>query len=196
MKKKPTKGRILAQMKLYKSSINHLDFSGIEIIFSNKGLWPWEGGCLWEEKGKKPVIQLRTILKKKNNYLGIYSREEILIHEWVHAQRLGYKEPIFEEILAYQTSKFFWRRYFGPLFRNQKEALLLLGMSFLGYVTLVPFFLTLFFYLLRLWKYQKIFFVAKKKYISQWGSFEKAFPHLVKLTDQEIIKIGKKIKIN
>lgn len=103
--------------------------------YSNQGLRFWEGAAVWI--GKFPIVQLRLAFKK-GAFLKIYKREEILAHEAVHAVRMQFFEPRFEEVLAYQTSKVAWRRFLGPLFRTPLETLLFLC------VMLISMFSTLF----------------------------------------------------
>lgn len=104
----------------------------VPVFYSNQKLPFWEGAAIWI--GETPSIQLRENFKK-GSYLG-YRREEVLAHEAVHAARVAFEEPRFEEILAYQTSKSRLRRWAGPLFRKPWESALfmvLLVLAFLGY---------------------------------------------------------------
>ena len=78
------------------------------------------------------MIQLRHGFKK-GRYL-FCDRDEVLRHEAVHAIRLTFNEPRFEEILAYFHSKKKWRRFLGPLFRTPKEALIFVSLIFLSLV--------------------------------------------------------------
>ena len=97
----------------------------IEVEYSNKGLRFWEGGCTWIE-GENVTLQLRKIFEKKQRYLGLYSRDELTGHEVVHVVRSAFEEPIFEEILAYQTAPSPFRRFFGPIIRSPRESLFFL----------------------------------------------------------------------
>jgi len=165
----------------------------VPIHISSKGLPFWEGAALWieEEEGRRTCqIQIKKSL--------FYSQEEMLAHEMVHAMRILFDEPKFEEILAYQTSKSRFRRYFGPLFSSPCESkvfiwvLLLSWIGFIGAEFLdfswgalffaLPF-CVLSWSLFRLRKAQKIFAAAVqnlKKYTPQPLSI------LLCLTDQEI----------
>lgn len=69
------------------------------------------------ESTKIPVLK---ISREKSEYIA---------HEAVHAARCAFNEPKFEEVLAYSTSKSKIRRFFGPLFRSSKEALLFVFIS-------------------------------------------------------------------
>lgn len=107
--------------------------SHIEVIYSDEGMDIWEAGCTWI-LGHKVTVQLREHLRLAARWFCVYSKEEILCHEAVHAARMKFYEPMFEEFLAYQTSKWKWRRILGPLFRSQGETygflfFVLLGLS-------------------------------------------------------------------
>jgi hypothetical protein len=89
-------------------------------FYSNKNLAPWQGAASWIEGRALHSIQLREGMRK-GRYLGIYSREEILAHEAVHAARSGFEESRFEEFFAYMTAEKRWRRVLGPLVRRPWE---------------------------------------------------------------------------
>ena len=103
----------------------------VPIHYSNKKLPFWEGAAFWI--GEDPYIQMREGFKK-GCYLG-YHRAEVLAHEAVHAARLAFEEPQFEEILAYRTSKKGLRKWIGPLFQKPWESVVFifsLGTTLLG----------------------------------------------------------------
>lgn len=102
----------------YFESLFYIRPDWIPFSYSKKGLALWEGGATWIEKGSAR-IQLKS---KKNPFL--YSMEEILSHELVHAVRASFDSPQFEEILAFQTSVNPVRRFLGPLFSSPNESLL------------------------------------------------------------------------
>ena len=116
----------------------------LTITYDDKGLSLWQGAAIWIEKGKAH-IQLRTAFSKKEKYL-TYSKKEVLSHEAVHAARMTYNEPRFEEIFAYMTSPSKWRRCIGPLFRTPLESLIFVISAviaiplqlFFPYVALIP----------------------------------------------------------
>lgn len=112
----------------------------IPLNYSNKGLLPWHGGCSWiSNDSLQTTIQLRKSFEKNKSLFGIYSRNEILAHEWVHAARMTFDEPKFEEVIAFRTSKNRFRRYFGPLVNSYAE-----GVFFA--IALVLYFVSLFFF--------------------------------------------------
>ncbi|WP_213358219.1 hypothetical protein [Chlamydiifrater phoenicopteri] len=164
---------------------NHL-----EVIYSDEGIGGWEGGCTWIESSGVS-IQLRKKFLKSSKLFFLYSRKEVLMHEAVHAVRMKFHEPLFEEILAYRTSRGL-RRYLGPLFRHPGEsywsifgALVGLGISSYDLVAglLVAIAVPIYF-LSRLIFYLRIFAKAQKKIRKLLG-----IPPLwvlLRLTDAEI----------
>jgi hypothetical protein len=100
-------------------------------FYSNQSLAPWQGAAAWIDGRTLSSIQLRTGLKK-GTYLGIYSREEILAHEAVHAVRSGFNENRYEEFFAYMTSEKRWRRVLGPILQRPWEAWPFLLCSLVG----------------------------------------------------------------
>ncbi len=109
----------------------HASPDWMEIHESSKGLRPWEAAAAWIEED--PQTGRRVSIQIKNFFLSrFYPLEETIAHEMVHAMRLTFDERRFEEILAFRTSKNSFRRYFGPLFSQPREALgfvLLLAVS-------------------------------------------------------------------
>lgn len=101
--------------------------------YSDKNLTFFQGAALWiTEKGdvRIPLIQLRTRFFE-GSLLRLYKQSEVLAHEAVHAARMQFDEPLFEEIFAYQTSKNPFRRFFGPLFQAPYEGGIFLFLLFL-----------------------------------------------------------------
>jgi len=120
------------------SSLTQLlfDFSGKQIpcFFQDKDLALWEGAALWIEDVDGisiPRIQLKHSFRK-GSYL-LYKVDEVLAHEMLHAARIAYHEPKYEEILAYQTSKNSVRRLLGPLFQDPKESYLFILLLLTGF---------------------------------------------------------------
>lgn len=158
------------------------------IIYSDEKLNWWEGACTWTD-ACQAVLQLRSSFEKKEKLWGIYPKKELLEHEMVHACRLKFEEPLFEEILAYRTSKSSFRKFFGPLFRSQWETRIFIFFS-LG--SLIPILqLALFplllgfmsFSVLRLIRLQRVFTkVQKKLQMFIKGSI---FLFMLSLSDQE-----------
>lgn len=119
--------------------------SWIPFFFSNYRLPFWQGGCAWifQQTESSPVaafFQLRQVFRTGDTYLGIYPRDELIAHELCHVGRMKYEEPRYEELLAYRTSAFPFRRYWGPLFTTAAQsgifALLLLLILMLDLTTL------------------------------------------------------------
>jgi len=92
--------------------------------YSNRKLSFFQGAATWiteRENLRIPLIQLREKFET-GKLLGLYRRDEVLAHEAVHAARMQFDEPLFEEVFAYQTSPRFFRRFLGPLFQSTWEA--------------------------------------------------------------------------
>lgn len=164
----------------------------VAVNYDNKGLRLWEGACSWID-AHGASIQLRRSFETKKRLWGIYSKEELLAHEGVHAARVAFEEPVFEEVLAYQTSKSAFRRYLGPIFRSSKESLI-----FMCSVAIASFFhpaiyVSIALALLgmgRLMITQNRFTKAKQELEQLFGK-SKALPMLLHLTDREIILFSK-----
>ena len=155
----------------------------------------WEGACTWIWKDEVQV-QLRKRLKKFNRFFFLYSKEELLMHEAVHACRMKFLNSEFEEILAYQTSNVSFRKYLGPLFQSPKETLLTILFFLLGLICcfyslffgIILIFLLPSYYFFRLKKAFYYFNKAKKKIYNMTG-----FPPLwilLRLSDKEIKMFG------
>lgn len=170
----------------------------IEIHYQAKGLRLWEAACTWIE-GDLIKIQLHPTLLRNQKHWG-YDRSEIIAHEFAHAVRGAFEEPIFEEILAYRTSSSPLRRYWGPLLRTANESLCgvltLLACTIaslfepLGWIAWLSALGLLGLVVTRLVKTQCIFKRALVK-IASLVSHEKAIAVMLRLTDKEIIRFSK-----
>lgn len=171
--------------------------SWVSISWEAKGLMPWEAGATWieeSEKGEKIAsIQIHPRFKRKE--------KEIIAHELVHAVRMHWNQKWFEEILAFQTSSHFLRRYFGPLFSSPKETKLLLILFLLSWVgslidsfffsdmalkLLIFPFAFLFFCLIRLVFLQNTFQKCLAQLMLLVNERKKALEMALHLTDKEI----------
>lgn len=175
-------------------------------IEDNNSLLPWQGAVLWEyqENGFRfPVIQIRKNFAKF--WTGSYTTEEIVEHELVHAVRFAFKEPLFEEILAYQTSSKKWRRFLGPLFIYPWEASLLLFVSLGSFIySLIEdsfwgagvLLILLGLFLLRLFVLQCFFVLCKIK-LEKAGCYSQySLAAMLRLSDGEIIKTALRSSAN
>lgn len=96
--------------------------------YSNHKLYFWQGAATWifeHENKRLGFIQLRKRLKE-GNYLFLYDKDEILVHEAAHFSRMAFDES-FEEIFAYLLSSNKLRKVFGPLFGKESEALIFIS---------------------------------------------------------------------
>ncbi len=87
----------------------------VPLQFSSKKLYFWEGAVFWDT----PMIQIHPKLQTKKLFGN--SLTEILHHESIHAARETFDEPFFEEVLAYRTSPYAWKRFLGPIFQRVWE---------------------------------------------------------------------------
>ncbi|HKZ00533.1 MAG TPA: hypothetical protein VJ112_05170 [Rhabdochlamydiaceae bacterium] len=170
----------------------------IAAVYSAKGLPFWERAAAWEvaKSGSTfHLIQLQPVLKKGK----LYSLEEVLAHEAVHAVRSHLKQNRFEEIMAYRTSRFSYRKWLGPIFRKPWETNLFLlsllfslflvwfgnGSVLLDCLTALPFFLLAYWYM-RLQDVQGVFKKCLQNLSQCLTNPERALAVALRLTDDEI----------
>lgn len=117
----------------------------VPLFLSNHQLSPWHGGCAWifqldNHTPTAAFLQLRAQFRHSTEYLKIYRRKELIVHEMAHVGRMMYHEPQFEEMLAYQSSSSSWRRWLGPIVQSSRETLwfiILLGIVILSDFALI-----------------------------------------------------------
>ena len=175
--------------------------------YSDQNLSFFQGAATWitEKEGLRiPLIQMKEKFEK-GKLLWLYSRDEVLSHEAVHAARMQFDEPYFEEIFAYKTSSKLWRRFLGPIFQRPWEAtvfivLLLLPIAYeiaqffpiniesYSWLRFLPlyFFVVLF---LRLTFLQSILFCACLRVKKNLKDPAKKWAVLFRLTDREIFQL-------
>ncbi|MDN3508935.1 MAG: hypothetical protein P0S93_02765 [Candidatus Neptunochlamydia sp.] len=183
----------------------------LPLTYSNHGLPLWQGAALWifetPDRKKIPIIQLREGFKK-GKFL-FYSQSEVLLHETLHAIRVAFNEPRFEEILAYHHSKSKWRRFIGPLFRKPSHAFFFIALIFISlivqttslffltspllpyvkFVTLLPI-MDLTLRTAALIRDQRIVKKALKRLSEIFPNQKEAFSVLIRLKDSEIQKFA------
>lgn len=165
-------------------------FEEVPVFVSQESLSLWQGAALWiyNKEGKSfPVIQLSPKHKNKQT--------EFLAHELVHAARFSFKEPFFEEIIAYQTSPSRLYRFLGPLFLFPLEPwiwIILSSVFFLLFFFFDSFFflygptILLSFFLLRLCSLQILFSLAKN-HLKKAG-IKKPLALLLRSSDKQILQ--------
>lgn len=144
-------------------------------FYSNQSLRAWQGAATWIEGKKIVSIQLRKALKR-GSYLFLYTREEILAHEAVHAARSAFCEPENEEFFAYMTSEKKWHRVLGPIVQSPWE--------------LWPFFLAMlagaifpiFYLIAAIWVSMGFFRLIRRHF-----RIKRAFRKILKVVDDEKI---------
>jgi hypothetical protein len=175
------------------------------LVYSSKGLSPWEGAMTWVNPHPDgfgiPTVQLRDDLKF-SVLRKWYPLEELIAHEIVHAVRADFEEDVFEEILAYQTSSKRWRRWLGPLLRHPREAYIFLGLLLIALLIQwvdmsisLPSWCSLFLWLpwlslglglVRLTHHQSIFQRCLENIGEAVGDRRLSLPIALRLTDREI----------
>lgn len=102
----------------------------IVAYYNDRKLSFFQGGATWiseKENLRLPLIQLRHEFER-GKLFAFYKKEEVLAHEAVHAARMQFDEPLFEEIFAYKTSPSVLRRFMGPIFKHTWEAYFFLSL--------------------------------------------------------------------
>ncbi|HSX11896.1 MAG TPA: hypothetical protein VLF61_00195 [Rhabdochlamydiaceae bacterium] len=170
--------------------------------YSDKKLPFFQGAATWliEKQGIQiPMIQLKTRLEQAALYK-MYHKKEILAHESVHAARMAFHAPRFEEIFAYMSSRSPVRKWLGPMFQKSWESYLFF-ILLIGSVILQLFVESTLFFLFP-WLYfaflcgRLIFLRFKlgqclKKLKIVLLKPEQALPMAYRLTDQEILLFAK-----
>ena len=183
--------------------------SWVPVEYSDDGLRLWEAACMWYSDcpDVPPMIQLVQAFEKKQTYLKMYHKNEVLAHEYVHAVRANLGSSAFEEIFAYYLSKSKFRAILGPLFERPYESVLLLS-SFIPLLLLMfkdlfvdsynsnflsnffipalclPIGLASFFLLRLILRWSQWLRCKKHLDVLTHG---KSLPLMVRLTDQEIL---------
>lgn len=160
-----------------------LEVNWLLISQSTKGLPFWEAAATWMIKEGEIIIPLLQFKKRSKNI-----DSEIVKHELIHIARSSFEEPIYEEFLAYATSKCRWRRLFGPVFRSSKESLVFVVLALLPSFTpwlLIPIAGYSIWLLVRLMIHQRIF---QKALVNLSVFFQTRSPLkiAIRLTDEEI----------
>lgn len=95
-------------------------FSSQNLRFFEAGAFIQEGSFFWIELNKKSYL----------SYFG-YDLETVLKHELIHALRKDFPDSIWEEIVAYQVSKFSYQRFLGPFLSLKRGKLALFAFTLL-----------------------------------------------------------------
>jgi hypothetical protein len=178
-----------------REQLNELfDFSpdSLDIVYSNKQLAPWHGAACWVEEGRAK-LQLREGFRK-GTYLGLYSRDEVLAHEAVHAARLLFNEPENEEFFAYASSPKAWRRALGPIVKRPWEVWVWAVLLMFGMIWEIGFFLAACWTLagfVRLIRQHLIRKAAASHLMKRLKSVKKTRAVLFRMTDEEIRKLSR-----
>lgn len=179
----------------------------VPAFYNSQGLVFWQGGGTWIielENASHPVtlFQLHEAFKKKATYLGLYSRDELLAHEYCHAARMAFEEPAFEEIFSYTLSESVFRQYLGPLVSNSRDVWIFLGTLLasvftpllypaLGSYTLLAPLTLIFLGLSRRYRRQKQLSRCLAKLAKVLPRKQEALAAAFRLTDKEIMSFSR-----
>lgn len=94
--------RILKELNLSKLPCPII-FSSQNLRFFEAGAFVQEGSFFWIELNKRSYLSCFG-----------YDLETILKHELIHALRKDFPDSIWEEVVAYQVSKFSYQKVLGP----------------------------------------------------------------------------------
>lgn len=164
--------------------------SWVRVEYAKKGLYPWEAGCTWYDT--VPWIQLHASFLTSQYRFGIYSKEEVLAHEYVHVVRAPLKSDRFEEFFAYLVSYYAkpgiitgMRAFLGPLFDRPWQVIVAFVACLLFPLVGILLLFCLLGRLLYCWRQ---FFLCKKKLQSITGT---PLQLMVRLSDSEIVRFSK-----
>ncbi|KAL9656169.1 hypothetical protein ABK040_007786 [Willaertia magna] len=174
-------------------------------IYSNLGLPIGTGGISVSLKNFGIFIQLRQFLRNRKEIFSL-NRQELIIHELVHACRENLASVEFEEEFAYSLSKSFIRRVFAPITQNRIDSILFYIFSLISITTDLPAFprwvslfsklpvlITTLLGLFRLALMKQRLYRAGKYFKDQLQQ-NNVMPILFRLTDEEIHYFSKQYK--
>ncbi|MCP5492324.1 MAG: hypothetical protein H7A40_04710 [Chlamydiales bacterium] len=171
--------------------VSHIN---VKLFHSNAKLMPWEGGATWISDNEVSIQ-----LPRRRYWLARSDYTEIITHEFVHVMRQKFDEPIFEELIAYQSSPKYWRRILGPFLAQSWRCFLLLGSFVLGQIadwyslschwtpiiTALATFPLAILTSIRHYQFQKVKKMMESSFRPSFANFAMLF-----LTDREIIRFA------
>ncbi len=87
----------------------------------------WAGCTIMFDDYAFPIFTIRRAYEKKETFLKIYGRNELIAHESCHVARAPLDDIPFEEHFAYALSASALRRTLGNAFQSDWDALLFMG---------------------------------------------------------------------
>lgn len=163
-------------------------------FYSDRNLMPWQGAVSWMGSDGTAWIQLRSSFRD-GRYRRLYARSEVLAHEAVHVARSAFQEPKWEELFAYRTSRYRWRRWLGPCIESPWEVWLFFWMLIGSEVALIgthswlgmsPLALLILFAMVRRGWREWILYRAKQTVAPLLRNPHRAEAVLMRLSDAEI----------
>lgn len=79
------------------------------------------------DMGSQPRVELSERVWRRSRPI---PRDELLAHEWFHVARCRFEEARFEEIIAFTTSRRWWRRFFSPIVQSTREVIVIALVCF------------------------------------------------------------------
>ena len=113
-----------ASLRVY--NIFGMDPDWISAYYSSPSIFVAGSTLIFETEKTKTSFPVVVV---KNRW---FSLTESLSHEAVHAIRAAFNETKYEEFFAYHTSNYSFRRLFGPIVKNTKEAIYTTLLLILG----------------------------------------------------------------
>lgn len=101
-------------------------FHAENLRFYEPGAFFQQDDRYWIEINVKPLFF----------FLG-YDLQRVLKHELIHAIRKDFEDSIFEELIAYQVSKFTYQKYLGPFFSLKRGKVCLILMPLMSLISKV-----------------------------------------------------------
>lgn len=87
----------------------------------------WAGCTITFDEHPFPVFTIRRAFEKKDRFLKLYGRTELLAHESCHVARTPIDDYVFEELFAYAISESRFRRWVGNAFQTDMDAILFIA---------------------------------------------------------------------
>lgn len=176
----------------------------VPVSYNDKGIHFWEAAIAWIDDRVDPPateIQLRKRFETYSSLYGLYKKEEVLNHEYVHAARFVFQDSKYDEHFCYYTSykkgmlpRF--RTFMGPLFQHRIEVIVLFALLLWSFV--VSDSEVLVYSLIALVAYTDLLFIRLawrwwywnrcKNNLTSLG--DKALHLMVRLTDKELKKFA------
>ena len=159
------------------------------VRWTSKNLRFYELAAYFESENES-WIEIRP--NNRLSWLG-YGQDIILAHELIHAQRKGFKDSYWEEVLAYQVAKHRYQRYLGPLFSTTIFKFILLSFPILHFFecSFLSFFLLIAMMAYHV-RHMQLFKKLQNHLINSGLSESEALLKMIQLTKSQLLNLIKK----